>query len=84
MRNADGSAYYQWIELCEQAGVKCEIHQLRHTAATELVNSGVGVGTVRWLLGHRNLQTTQRYANLSTETVRQELDTFARRKTRTR
>ncbi len=23
------------------------------------MNSGVGVGTVRWLLGHRNLQTTQ-------------------------
>ena len=36
------------------------------------------------LLGHRNLQTTQRYAELSGETVRHELDTFARRKTRTR
>ena len=70
--------------LYKQAEVKCDIHQLRHTAATELVNSGVGVGTVRQLLGHRNLQTTQRYANLSTETVRHELDTFARRKTRTR
>ena len=32
---------------------------------TELVNSGVGVDTVRWLLGHRNLQTAQRYAELS-------------------
>lgn len=93
MRNANGSAYYQWTKLCEQAGVKCEIHQLRHTAATELVNSGVGVGTVRWLLGHRNLQTTQRYAELfgragykyaSSSTVRHELDAFARRKTRAR
>ncbi len=60
----------------------CEIHQLRHTAATELVNSGVG--TVRWLLGHLNLQTTQRYAELSGQTVRHELDAFARRKTRAR
>ena len=67
-----------------QAGVKCGIHQLRHTAATELVNSGVGVGTVRQLLGHRNLQTTQRYAELSGQTVRQELDAFARKKTRAR
>ena len=25
-------------------------------------HSGVGVGTVRQLLGHHNLQTTQRYA----------------------
>ncbi len=78
------TALYQWTKLCEQAEVKCEIHQLRHTAATELVNSGVGVGTVRRLLGHRNLQTTQRYAELSGETVRHELDTFARRKTRIR
>ena len=78
------TALYQWTKLCDQAEVKCEIHQLRHTAATELVNSGVGVGTVRRLLGHRNLQTTQRYAELSGETVRHELDAFARRKTRAR
>ena len=45
---------------------------------------GVSIGTVRRLLGHRNLQTTQRYAELSGETVRHELDAFARRKTRTR
>ena len=70
--NANESAYYQWTKRCEQ------------TAATELVNSGVGVGTVRQLLGHRNLQTTQCYAELSGETVRHELDAFARRKTRTR
>ncbi len=47
----------------------------------------------RRLLGHRNLQTTQRYAELSGEagynyasssTVRHELDAFARKKTRTR
>ena len=83
-RMSYGTALYQWTKLCEQAGVKCGIHQLRHTAATELVNSGVGVGTVRQLLGHRNLQTTQRYAELSGQTVRHELDAFARRKTRTR
>ncbi len=70
-----------------------DIHHPRYTAATELVNSGVGVGTVRQLLGHRNLQTTQRYAELSgragynhasSSTVRHELDAFARRKTRAR
>ena len=49
-----GTALYQWTKLCEQAGVKCGIHQLRHTTAAELVNSGVGVGMMRQLLGHRN------------------------------
>ena len=57
---------------------------LRHRAATELVNSGVGIGTVRRLLGHRNLQTTQRYADLSDASVRYELDAFARKKKRSR
>ena len=76
------TAYYQWTKLCERADVKYNIHQLRHTTATELVNSGVDVGTVRQLLGHRNLQTTQRYAELSSQTVRHEMDAFARKKTR--
>ena len=85
------AALHQWTKLREQAEIKCEIHQFRHTAATELVNSGVGM--MRQLLGHRNLQTTQRYAELSgragynyasSSTVRHELDAFARKKTRTR
>ena len=39
------TAYYQWTKLCERADVKCNIHQLRHTTATELVNSGVSAGS---------------------------------------
>ena len=74
-----GAALYQWGKICKEAGVECEIHQLRHTAATTLLNNGVGIGTVRRLLGHRNLQTTQRYAELADETVRQELEIFARK-----
>lgn len=62
-----GSALYQWRKIRNEAGIECEIHQLRHTAATTLLNSGVGIGTVRRLLGHRNLQTTQRYAELADE-----------------
>ena len=77
-----GTALYQWQKLCKEAGEECEIHQLRHTAATRLLNNGVGIGTVRRLLGHRNLQTTQRYAELADETVRQELEIFARKRRR--
>ncbi len=73
------AALYQWRKICARAGVGCEIHQLRHTAATRLLNAGVGIGTVRRLLGHRNLQTTQRYAELEDGTVRQELVAYARR-----
>ena len=40
-------------------------HQLRHTYATELVNAGVSLATIRKRLGHRNLQTTLRSAEQS-------------------
>jgi len=58
------------------------IHQLRHSAATQMLNEGVGIGAVRRLLGHKNLQTTQRYAALEDATVRKELEGWARRRKR--
>ncbi len=76
------AALYQWGKICKEASVDCEIHQLRHTAATRLLKAGVGIGTVRRLLGHRNLQTTQRYAEIADETVRQELEVYARKRRR--
>jgi integrase/recombinase XerD len=51
---------------CAAAGVDATLHQLHHTHATELVNAGVSLATIRKRLGHRNLQTTTlRYAEQS-------------------
>jgi len=55
----------RWAGYCAQAGVDCTLHQLRHTHATELVNDGVSLATIRKRLGHKNLQTTLRYAEQS-------------------
>ncbi len=77
-----GAALYQWGMICREASVDYEIHQLRHSAATQMLNEGVGIGTVRRLLGHKNLQTTQRYAALEDSTVRKELEGWARRRRR--
>jgi integrase len=40
-------------------------HTLRHTFASYAVMSGVDLYTLAKLLGHRNLQMTQRYAHLA-------------------
>ena len=38
-------------------------HDLRHTAATRMVASGVDLATVQSILGHADLKTTSRYAH---------------------
>ncbi|GAA5512409.1 tyrosine recombinase XerD [Deinococcus carri] len=59
------SVQERWQGYARQAGVACTLHQLRHSHATELVNGGVSLGTIRKRLGHRHIQTTLRYAEVS-------------------
>ncbi|WP_150608997.1 site-specific integrase [Pandoraea cepalis] len=40
-------------------------HDLRHSAASALVNAGVDLFTVGRILGHRDTRSTQRYAHLA-------------------
>ena len=49
------SVQERWQHYTAQAGVACTLHQLRHSHATELVNGGVSLGTIRKRLGHRHI-----------------------------
>jgi integrase/recombinase XerD len=49
-------------------------HQLRHTFATHLIKAGVGLVTVRDLLGHRLITSTQIYIHLTAQDLRQAAD----------
>ena len=69
-----------WSTYCEAAGVQATIHQLRHSRATLLIQAGVPVTTVRKQLGHRNLQSTLRYAEVDQATIKQDLLEYQRRK----
>jgi integrase len=40
------------------------LHDLRHTAASHLIMSGVDIRTLADILGHRTLQMVQRYTHL--------------------
>jgi integrase len=80
-----GSLRYQsiqelWAGYCRKAGVECTLHQLRHSHATELVNGGVGLETIRKRLGHKNMQTTLRYAEQSDAVSDAEMRAWRRRK----
>jgi site-specific recombinase XerD len=71
-----------WQKYCRAAGVQATIHQLRHSRATELIQAGVPITTVRKQMGHRNLQTTLRYIEVDQTTVKHDLLEYQRRKGR--
>ncbi|MBI0447225.1 integrase [Deinococcus sp. DB0503] len=73
------SVQERWQGYAEQAGVTCTLHQLRHSHATKLVNGGVSLGTIRKRLGHRHIQTTLRYAEVSDQTADAEVRAWRRK-----
>ena len=57
---------------CKENGLPDELHWhcLRHTAASNWVNKKVPIYTVQKLLGHANVNTSQIYAKVDLEELR--------------
>lgn len=59
-----------WGRLREKAGLEwLRIHDLRHSYASFLVNSGRTLYEVQQILGHSDAKVTERYAHLSSKTL---------------
>ena len=64
--------YWTWDKIRKKAGISdVRIHDLRHNFASILVNHGRSLYEVQKLLGHANISTTQRYAHLSQDTLKE-------------
>ncbi|MES2959764.1 MAG: site-specific integrase [Pseudomonadota bacterium] len=57
-------------------------HDLRHSAASEMVNGGVDLYTVGKVLGHRDARSTQRYAHLTADTLAAAVSAIGKRQIR--
>ena len=59
-----------WDRIRKNAGVpELRVHDIRHSFASFLVNSGRSLYEVQKLLGHSDISQTQRYAHLTKDTL---------------
>jgi integrase len=62
-----------WYKIRKAAGLpeNYRFHGLRHNLASQLVSNGVDLFAVSKLLNHKDVRTSERYAHLSNERLRQ-------------
>ncbi|MCM3885842.1 site-specific integrase [Frankia sp. R82] len=74
-----------WTNYCVTAAEKISLHQLRRTHATELVNAGVPIATIRKNFGHadirRELASTLLYAHKTGQAADADIRTWRRHRT---
>lgn len=56
--------------LAKSAGVKASCHSLRHTFASNLLEEGAEVISIKEFLGHESITSSERYARLSNQKVK--------------
>jgi integrase len=67
-----------WRRIQKEADIEdVRIHDLRHTFASLLVSGGASLEMIGKLLGHSQMQTTQRYAHLMDSPLRAGVDAVA-------
>lgn len=74
-----GELHYWWAKAREACGLAhVHLHDLRHSAASAMINAGVDLATVGAVLGHRSPASTKRYSHWSTERIAQALGKIGR------
>jgi integrase len=67
-----------WDAVCKRAGLRdARIYDLRHTFAALGAGGGLGLPIIGRLLGHTQSRTTQRYAHLADDPLREAADKIA-------
>lgn len=73
------NVHRSWDTIRSRAGLgDVRLHDLRHSAASDALMAGVPLAAVGALLGHKSTRTTQRYAHISDDVLRQAVETMGR------
>ena len=77
LRSKTNFAYYFTLA-CKQANIEgLRFHDLRHTAATRMIESGVSIVAVSKILGHSDIKMTMRYSHPD-NSLREAVETLAK------
>jgi integrase/recombinase XerD len=68
-----GVVIYQITKAIRKAGLRATPYWLRHTYAQHLLQIGRSTYEIKEMMGHRNIQSTQRYLHIHTELMRKVL-----------
>ncbi|MBA2935308.1 tyrosine-type recombinase/integrase [Sphingomonas sp. CGMCC 1.13654] len=64
------SIKHSWDAARKEAGLSdVRLHDLRHSSASLMINSGIDLFTVGKVLGHSSYSSTQRYSHLANDTL---------------
>ncbi|MCP4352622.1 MAG: tyrosine-type recombinase/integrase [Desulfobacterales bacterium] len=65
---------HRFKAICRACGIEdVHFHNLRHSSATKMVESGIPLEVIQKILGHSDIATTQIYAQIFDKTVKQEM-----------
>jgi integrase len=68
-----------WEGVREKAGVKCRLHDLRHSFCTKLAEAGVPEGTMLDMMGHVSTAMLRRYSHIRAQARRDAIDALESR-----
>lgn len=78
-KNMTRQGFYKIIkEVAYEKGIKTNIspHTLRHSFATHLLDRGADIVSIKEMLGHSNLATTQIYTHISNNKIKKDYDEY--------
>jgi site-specific recombinase XerD len=75
LRIHESTATHWFKDLARKSGVHdARLHDLRHTAATHMIASGIPMRVVQEILGHANIATTGIYAHVIKDRIYDEME----------